>query len=83
MEIGNYKFTTKSLGILLLGAILFLIGIKQLINSYGEMQYHQSISTGLIFFHSDNYGQAQYNFSKALRIQEGEVAPIALDAKWS
>ena len=81
MEIGNYKFTPKSLGILLLGAILFLIGIKQLINSYGEMQYHQSISTGLIFFHSDNYGQAQYNFSKALRIQEGEVAPIALDAK--
>ena len=81
MEIGNYKFTPKSLGILLLGGILFLVGVKQLISSYSEMQYHQNISKGLIFFHSDNYGQAQYNFSKALRIQEGEVAPIALGAK--
>ncbi|BBM83833.1 hypothetical protein [Candidatus Uabimicrobium amorphum] len=81
MEIGNYKFTPKSIGILLLGAVLFLVGIKQLINSYSEMQYDQNISKGLVFFHSGNYGQAQYKFSRALKIQDGEVGPIALSAK--
>ncbi|WP_372368159.1 tetratricopeptide repeat protein [Candidatus Uabimicrobium sp. HlEnr_7] len=81
MEIGNHRFTPNSIGTLALGLIFLLIGISQFNSSYSEMQYHQNISKGLIFFHSKNYGQAQYHLSKALKIQDGEVGPTALLAK--